>query len=255
MRDSAGNEDRSKVFLTDDDIKALWEERLVSLQCLTGNGEGLIPQLADGVPGWFKAQELGLALDQSPSILSTVYGCPQHDVPSLREANASRKHLERDLENSLIKALLAATPSKVVRARVKLIPPARGCSGCSSCVPDTRLRPTRGRDRARLASWTPGSMRPVDAAVVSFLRAAAVAVRRARREDRAVISFLRAGAAAIRRARSDGQSATKRQRKDRHNGARAQMQARRDETKAMRAVARRVGVRVKNGSVTREGSS
>lgn len=220
MRDSSAA--TQKHYLTADEIAELWLEKMVSLQCATGSGH-FIAMHAEGPAGGFKASELGLALDQGPSILTTVYGTPVgFDVPPLADANAARADEELRKRNEPIKALLASTPSKIVRSRVKLSTPPRGCSGCVSCVPDVRLRPHHQRTQQRATiTWTPGS-KP-----------------RALREQEAVMVFLKSLAAFVRRAERAQRSAAYKARKDRAAAARAQMQARRAEQELMRAAVRR----------------
>jgi hypothetical protein len=151
MRDD-DNRRSAKRSLTAAEIKAFWEERLVSQQCATGDGERLIPLFADGVPGWFRGGELGLAFP-GPSIVSTTLGEP--DQPSLREWIPRARNEARERQNKLIRAKLASSPSKILRARLKPLDEPRGCAGCASCVPNARLRPLRSADAApprRLAS-------------------------------------------------------------------------------------------------------
>lgn len=50
-------------------IKRLYEEKIVSAQCASGNG-ALIPE-ACYVPGWFIRSELGMGAGEGPSIIYT----------------------------------------------------------------------------------------------------------------------------------------------------------------------------------------
>jgi hypothetical protein len=220
MRDSSAA--THKHFLTADEIAELWLEQKVSQQCATGSGHFIVEH-ADGPSGPFKAKDLGLAFSEGPSILTTVYGAPVgFDMPPLADANEARKDAELKKRNEPIKALLASTPSKIVRSRVKLLTPPHGCSGCVSCVPDVRLRPHRSKTQQRATIvWTPGS-KP-----------------RELREQEAVMSFLKSLAAFVRRAERAHRSAAYKARKVRAAAARAQMQTRRAEQKAMRAAVRR----------------
>jgi hypothetical protein len=82
-----------------DPIRAAWLEWLVAQQMSTGDGEGLLMQIAP-VPGWFKAAELGLAWLEGPSIFWTFENLEQINrshlyilLSPLRKKKA--KHKER----------------------------------------------------------------------------------------------------------------------------------------------------------------
>jgi hypothetical protein len=233
--------------LSTEEIKALYEELIVSLQCGGGNAGALIPQFADGVPGWFRAAELGLALDAGPSILTTVFGGPgwwngQHVVEQLplSEQTARARQQARHTLNALIKAKLGASPSKILRARLKPIAEPRGCTGCVACVPDARLRPIKQVQAERLATWTPRDPNALG-------RWATRGVERRRRldatkEQRRQLRDLTRGARDLRRLENNEIRAKAGKppiAPRRSSTGRSQMAQRRAEQHAMRAVVRR----------------
>lgn len=241
--------------LCSNEIKALFEELNVSQQCASGNGGALIPQFADGAPGWFVAAELGLALDAGPSILTTIFGGPGYwngnsvvEQLPLAEHTARARAQVRSQQNQLIKAKLAASPSKVLRTQLKPIAEPRGCTGCVSCVPDARLRPIKRPQPASLASWTPHD--PNAQGRKEFRT-----VERQRRRDgeqdwRDNVRRLTQGGRDLRRLANNVIRAKegKAPIKPRRSGAgRAQMAKRRDEQDAMRAVVRRAVERIVDG--------
>jgi hypothetical protein len=257
MRDSAGNDDRLKRFLTPAEIRELFLEMIVSRQCASGNGELLMNEFADGalgvgdrvgrVPAWFRAQELGLAIGCSPSIITTVFGSP--DQPSLVAFNRSAKRQARAEENDRIRAHNAEAKRRGLKSYAKPIDEAQGCSGCVACVPDARLRPRRVLDGRRLGTWVPknpnGLGRHASATVERQLR------RERDKDWNANVRRLTGGARDLRRIdRENAKAAALELRKQRAESGRAQMQKRRAEQKAMRAVARRAGVSVQAGELT-----
>jgi len=64
---------RPVAWLTRAQIAELWLLRLVSLQCAPGGGpDAQLIELVVDIPGWFRAVELGLAIQAGPSILWTA---------------------------------------------------------------------------------------------------------------------------------------------------------------------------------------
>ena len=69
---STTNSARRVAWLTRAQIAELWLLRLVSLQCAPGGGpDAALIELVVEIPGWFRAVELGLAIQAGPSILWT----------------------------------------------------------------------------------------------------------------------------------------------------------------------------------------
>jgi hypothetical protein len=139
MREPA-DEGRSNMFLTPADVRAFYLEKNVSEQCATGNGGGLIPQVADGPTGRFKRDELGLGHEAGPSIVAIQ--------ATVRDDNRKRGEQLVKEQNKLVKQLLIVAKKRKMRTFVKPVEAARGCTGCASCVPETRLRPHRMPDPA-----------------------------------------------------------------------------------------------------------
>jgi hypothetical protein len=76
-------------------VRALYLERQVSKQCAPGGGQdaGLI-EAAVYVPGWFRREELGLALDQGPSVFWTA--------DNLRQINARNRRVLAEAERPAV---------------------------------------------------------------------------------------------------------------------------------------------------------
>lgn len=91
---------RPVTYLTRAQIAQLWRSLLVSLQCAPGAGpDAQLIELACEVPGWFKAVELGLALECGPSVLWFAanvdeFNRKNHAVEDQhrRSLQAARKH-------------------------------------------------------------------------------------------------------------------------------------------------------------------
>lgn len=221
MREQAASNDAlHRGFIPKELVRELFLEWNVSKQCVTGAGGYYIPEYADGPDGAFYANELGFGRHNA-----------ERDIVQTSRYLASDNDARRDdavaAHNDLIRATLARAPrSLVLKAILKPIDTPRGCTGCSSCTPGARLapQPVVIKLEGSFDEWrpyTPGSL------------------PRAIREQHAVASFLRTAAAAVRRARKQQRAAAYKARNDRNAGARSQMQARREEAKTVRRAARR----------------
>lgn len=218
MREPA-DEGRLNMFLTTADVRALHLEKLVSEQCATGNGGGIIPQVVDGPTGRFKREELGLGWGEHPSIISVQ--------ATVRADNRKRRDDMVLRENKLVRALLADAKKRKLRSFVKPVEAARGCTGCVSCVPETRLRPRRSPDPIRPRTFMPASdVRRLERAAIREERAASAERRQLELEQ-------------LRDQRDLQQANALEQRRQRRAGARADMTHRRNEQRLVRAIVRR----------------
>lgn len=225
MREPA-DEGRSSMFLTTADVRALYLEKNVSEQCATGNGGGLIPQVADGPTGRFKREELGLGHEAGPSILALQ--------ATVRDDNRKRGEQLVKEQNKLVKQLLLVAKKRKMRTFVRPVEAARGCTGCASCVPETRLRPHRIPDPANPRTFLPRNVAEGRRQQRSIERRARAAEREQQLEQ--LLD------------ERDGQLATVlEQRRHRRAGARTEMSRRRDEQKLARVIVRRSTIVISPG--------
>lgn len=218
MKREPADEGRANMYLSKADVRELYLEKNVSEQCATGNGGGLIPQIAEGPTGRFKREELGLGWGEHPSIVVIQ--------ATVRDENRRRGEKLMKEQNKLVKALLVDAKKRKMRTFVKPVEAARGCTGCASCVPEARLRPHRLPDPANPRTWLPRN------------------AAEQRRKERALERRAEADARALEleqlRDQRDAEQATVlEQRRARRLGARTEMGRRRNEQQLVRVMVRR----------------
>lgn len=104
------------MFLSEADINELYLVKLVSEQCATGAGGGIIPAFVDGPPAKFRREQLGLGWGEYPSIIEV-----QREL-QIADARAQVAQARKDRKQGV------RTKPRMPRALARTWIPRRGCS-------------------------------------------------------------------------------------------------------------------------------